>query len=250
MTIDKPRSTARLHALWKQAFGDTDGYIQDFFSHGFHPERCLCAYRGEQLAAALYWFDCRCGEQPFAYLYAVATDSRFQGQGICRALMMHTHRHLQALGYAGAILVPGSKALFDMYEKFGYRCFGGINKFSCTAAQPPFPVHVITQEEYAKLRRQLLPAGGVVQEEACLAFLHTQAEFYAGEGVVFCAAREGDELIVPELLGDTSAASGILKTLGCKTGHFRTPGKESPFAMYLPFHETTPAPTYFGIALD
>lgn len=250
MTIDKPRSTAQLHALWKQAFGDTEAYIQSFFTFGFHPDRCLCAYHGEQLAATLYWFDCRCGERRFAYLYAVATDSRFQGQGICRTLMAHTHRHLQALGYAGAILVPGSKALFGMYEKFGYRRFGGINKFFCTAAQLPFSVRVITPEEYAKLRRQLLPAGGVVQEEACLSFLHTQAEFYAGEGVVFCAAREDDALIVPELLGDPSVAPGIVKALGYETGHFRTPGKEYPFAMYLPFDGSTPVPAYFGIALD
>jgi len=250
MTIDKPQSTSALHRLWKQAFGDTDDYIQSFFRFGFHPDRCLCAYQDSQLAAALYWFDCSCEGQRFAYLYAVATDTAFRGQGICRALIAYTHRHLQDLGYAGAILVPGSKALFGMYEKFGYRCFGGIKKFSRAAAQLPFPVRIVTQEEYTKLRRQLLPVGGVVQEEECLSFLHTQAEFYAGEDVVLCAARDGDTLHVPELLGNASVAPGIVSALGCSTGHFRTPGKERPFAMYLPFHEASPAPTYFGIALD
>ena len=250
MIIDSPRDTAALHLLWQRAFGDTDAFIQDFFRLGFQKDRCLCAYEEQQLTAALYWFDCQCGNQRFAYLYAVATDPAFQGQGICRSLMEHTHRHLHELGYAGTILVPGSPELFAMYGKFGYRSFGGICKSTCTAAATAAPIREIDSVEYARLRRQLLPECGVVQEGASLAFLRSQADFYAGNGWVCCAARSEDTLVIPELLGNASVAPGIVKALGCNQGHFRTPGSQAPFAMYLPLAENCIAPAYFGLAFD
>ena len=249
MTIDKPRSRAQLHRLWKRAFGDPDSFIRSFFAHGFDEERCLCAYREDALAAALYWFDCSQGGKKLAYLYAIATDPDFQGQGICRALMMHTHEHLQSLGYTGAVLVPGSEGLFHMYEKFGYRCFGSIRKFTCEAAAEAIALTAISAGEYARLRRAFLPEGGVVQEGAALAFLDSQMDFYTGENYLLCAVREGDTLIAAELLGNAELAPGIVKALGCAKGHFRTAQQGTPFAMYLPFG-SQPAPSYFGIAMD
>ena len=53
-----------------------------------------------------------------------------------------------------------------------------------------------------------------------------------------------------ELLGNKEAAPGILKALGCMKGRFRTPGKDQPFAMYLPLTETAEKPAYFGLAFD
>lgn len=249
MTIEKPRSKPPLHRLWKRAFGDPDSFIDSFFAYGFHEDRCLCIYKQGQLAAALYWFDCSWKTKRLAYLYAIATDPDFQGQGLCRKLMDYTHKHLQALGYAGAVLVPGSKALFAMYEKFGYRCFGSIRKFRCEAAEPAVPLTAIPAEEYARLRRVFLPEGGVVQEGAVLAFLDSQMDFYTGEGCLLCAAREGNTLIAAELLGNAELAPGIVKTLGCSKGHFRTAQQGTPFAMYLPFGDHS-SPSYFGIALD
>ena len=53
-----------------------------------------------------------------------------------------------------------------------------------------------------------------------------------------------------ELLGNREAAPGILKTLGCIRGKFRTPGEEMPFAMFLPLKEDAPVPSYLGHAFD
>ena len=87
MIIDAPRSISPLKDLWRIAFGDPDGFIDDFFALAYCPRRCLCAYEADRLAGALYWFDCTCRGQKMAYLYAVATDPGFRGRGFCRALL-------------------------------------------------------------------------------------------------------------------------------------------------------------------
>ena len=249
MIIDSFHDTAALRRLWKQAFGDPDTFLDAFFSNGFSPDRCRALTLDGQLTAALYWFDCSWQSQKIAYLYAVATDKAFQGQGLCRALMEDTHRHLAELGYQGAILVPGSKALFRLYEKLGYRTCCHIGEFTCDATAPT-PLRPLDAAEYALLRRRYLLENAVVQEGPLLTFLQTQARFYAGDDFLLCAALDGETLTVPELLGNTSAAPAITAALGARQGRFRAPGKDKSFAVYHALTSVDTVPTYFGLALD
>lgn len=252
MIIDRPQpgDIPALRRLWQQAFGDTEAFLDSFFTVGFSPDRCRCLWKDENLAAALYWFDCSWEEKPAAYLYAVATDEKYRGRGLCRALMEDTHKHLQSRGYAASVLVPGTKELFRLYEKMGYATFGYVQEFTCEAGNNPVQLEKLTAQEYAQCRRKLLPQGAVLQEGAMLELLYTQAEFYAGENFLLAAAVAKDTLVAQEYLGDTAAAPGILKTLGIKKGRFRAPGRKKPFAMYFSLSEGEVTPTYFGIALD
>lgn len=235
-----------LKSLWKQAFGDTEAEIDGFFSAGFSENRCLCAVVDGQVAAALYWFDCSVWEKKVAYLYAIATEKAFQHRGIAKALIAHTHKHLQGLGYAGAILVPGEESLFAFYAGSGYAPFGGIREFSCHQAGTPIALSKINADTYAALRKTYLPQGGVLQEGALLNCLDG---FYAGDDFIFTATGRNDSLFVPELLGNTEKAPQILGALGFSQGIFRTPGNDRRFAMLCPFVDLS-APTYFGLALD
>ena len=248
MIIDTP-PVAQLKQLWQQAFGDPEAFIDAFFRTGFSPERCRCIQKDGRVAAVLYWFDCECRGEKLAYLYGVATEGSFRGQGLCHSLMEDTHTYLTGKGYAGTVLVPGNEGLFRFYEGMGYQPFGGMREFSCAAAEKSCALRTIEKEEYAFLRRQLLPQGGVVQEAETLDFLRTQANFYAGEDFVLAAVVEDDRLFAPELLGNTSAAPQILSALQMKDGRFRTPGTEKCFAMYRPLTQEVP-PAYFGLALD
>ena len=105
-------------------------------------------------------------------------------------------------------------------------------------------------DEYARLRRQYLPAGGIVQEGVSLRFLSEQADLFAGDGFVLALARGGSVPFSTELLGRPDAAPGILHTLQVPRGKFRTPGNGRPFAMYRPLDGTGDAPRYFGLAFD
>lgn len=252
MKIDHPapEHTGQLRALWTAAFGDTDEFLDSFFTTAFSPDRCRCALVDGEVAAALYWFDVTCHDAPMAYIYAVATAPAYREQGFCHALMENTHAHLASLGYQGAILVPEGDALSRMYAGFGYRVCASVNEFVCAAADDPVPMHRIDKAEFALARRRLLPPGGIIQEGVCLDFLEKQAVFYTGAGFLLAARQEGENLTGLELLGNPAVAPGVLLTLGLSYGTFRTPGTGKPFAMYLPLAENAPVPGYFGLAFD
>lgn len=252
MTIDYPaeNSTPQLRGLWKEAFGDEDAFLDAFFAKGFSPDRCRCITQDGEITAALYWFDCSWEGRPLAYLYAVATGKRYRGRGLCRRLMSNTHEHLKYLGYAGAVLVPGEPSLFDFYKKMDYRAFGPVEDFSCHSQEPPTPLRKIDAAEYARLRRELLPPGSILQEGELLTLLDALGEFYAGEEFLMAGVRDGSHWQAQEYLGNIRHAPGILCALALQTGHFRTPGSGSKNAMLLPFFPTETLPAYFGLPLD
>ena len=251
MTIDAPiqDQIPQLRQLWKEAFGDTDAYLDSFFALGFSPDRCRCVTEEGRVAATLYWFDCFCRGERFAYLYAVATAEQDRGKGFCRQLMTCTHTHLKAAGYAGAILVPASDNLRQMYGKMGYLPGTRISELRCVAGEKAATPERLDREEYERRRPKLLPPDGVVQPGPMMALLADQFSLWGGEDYLLAAWMEDGVLHGEELLGNCAAAPGILNALGAERGIFHVPGNEQPWAMYLPFTPRCPKPGYFGISL-
>lgn len=251
MKIDYPAENQipRLRKLWQEAFGDEDEFLDQFYSVAFAPDRCRCVTLEGKTVAALYWFDCSLNGKPVAYIYAIATAEAYRGKGFCRALMENTHSHLAYLGYAGAVLVPATEALFKMYEALGYRTCCMITEFPCAAAEEPVPLRAIDADEFCVLRRKYLPAGSVLQEGVGLSFLKTMAKFYAGDDFLLTVADTDGAFFAPELLGNVHAAPSILTAFGKKEGIFRTPGGDKPYAMYKTLKDME-MPRYFGFAFD
>lgn len=252
MIIDRPQPchVSGLRDLWKEAFGDTDDFLDTFWKTAFSDDRCRCIIESDTVAAALYWFDCEYRGKKAAYLYAVATAQAFRGRGFCRALIENTNCYLEDNGYAASLLVPQEEGLRQMYENMGYRAATAVREFSCTQGKEQVDISLIDRDTYALLRRQLLPKGSVVQEQENLAFLQTQAKFFAGDAFLLVANGAGRTLRGLELLGDTSVAPAILNALGYESGEFRAPGEEKPFAMYRPLIPDMLPPEYFGLAFD
>lgn len=245
-----PQQGMALARLWQEAFDDSTEFIEGFFCTGFSPSRCRCLSVNNEIAAALYWLDVTCDGQRFAYLYAVATAKAHRGKGLCKQLMEDTHAHLKLRGYDGILLVPQTEALRQMYAKMGYHNCTTIREFSCDAAAEPVALQRIDRDEYAEARISFLPQGGAVQDEESIAYLEMMAFFYRGDGFLLAARKEGSRLYCPELLGNDSAAPGILAALNCAGGTFRTPGGDTPFAMFLPLEPDAKAPSYLGFAFD
>ena len=244
----------QLRKLWKEAFGDSEEFLDIFYRTGFHPSRCRCVTMGGKVVAALYWFDCsRNNALPtkrIAYIYAVATLEEYRGQGLCHKLMQDTLNHLREAGYEGAILVPAGEELSRFYHHMGYEPCTFVNEFECIGQEMNISVRTIEKEEYATLRRKFLPEGGMIQEHENMDFLETMANFYTGEDFLLAAYDEEGTLRGIELLGDAHKAPGILHALGYKEGQFRSPGDQTSFAMYFSFTEKAEIPSYFGLAFD
>ncbi len=244
-----PEQTASLKALWQEAFGDTDAFIDSFFRIGYSPRRCMCIAEGTSAAAAAYWLDGSLEGRKVAYIYAVATAKAYRNRGLCRRLLNAIHETLAAQGYRCSVLVPDGSALAGMYAGMGYRFFGGMTELSVTAGAQAVPLSPVSPEEYMLLRRQYLPKGGIVQEGRSLDFLASYASFCAGADFLLAYQTENNTFRGIELLGNAAAAPGILAALGWERGTFRIPGSE-PFAMWHPLTEDSPAPAYLGHAFD
>jgi hypothetical protein len=200
--------------------------------------------------AGLYWFDCSQDLEKIAYVYAVATDPRHRGKGLCRKLMEDVHALLQDRGYDSVMLVPADEDLREMYRKMGYEDCTRISSLSCNAGVISVQIRNVGIEEYAALRRQLLPEGSVLQEGVQLPFLAAQAQLFAGADFLLAAYLDSEKLHGMELLGNSAAAPGILRALGCETGIFQIPGEEHPFAMIHRITDNAGNPTYLGFSFD
>lgn len=245
-----------LRQLWKDTFGDSDDFLDTFFKTAFSFNRCMCATLNNKIVAALYWFDCELDQKEIAYIYAVATAKEHRGQGLCHKLMEFTHNHLKENGYAGAILSPAEKSLFDFYERMRYQTCA-YNKELHFAEDTLFAfehkdIHLrkITKNEFAKLRRDYLGNDAVIQENENLDFLETQADFYAGENFLLAARVSDYRLNGLEFLGDETQIPHILNELSCCSGYLRTTGKEKPNGMYYSFIENKQLPSYLGFIFD
>ena len=245
-----PTQMLQLLTLWKEVFGEYDGFWELFLKYGFSPARCRCITENGRIIAALCWFDCSCCGQKQAYVYAVVTHPDHRGQGLCRMLLEDTHAHLRRLGYTASVLVPAEENLRQMYRKLGYRDCTTVSEVSCTPGNSPLSIRAIQTDEYGNLRRQMLPLRSMVQEEENLAFLTAQAQLFAGDDFLLAAYADGDTLVGMELLGNRDAAPGILRALGFAQGRFRIPGQDKPFAMAHPLTEDCILPDYFGFAFD
>lgn len=247
MRISHPRSVQipLLRQLWKTVFADTDAFLDSFFSIAYCPDRCLCAMEDEMLTGMLYWLPC----EKYAYIYAVATRPSHRGKGICRALMEAAHEAIARQGYEGAILYPQEEDLRTMYRKMGYHTETFIAQGNFLSGTAPAPLTFLSGEQYFALRQQYLPEGAVCQGTPFRELLKSLT-FCKGEDFLLAAEDRGDTLFGLELLGNPAQAPGILKALGKKSGSFRYPGGNAPFAMFRPLRENASAPKYFAFPLE
>ena len=73
------------------------------------------------------------------------------------------------------------------------------------------------------------------------------ANAFIDEQVAQIRAQVGDKKVLLALSGGVD--SSVVAALGAETGSARTPGSTAPFAMYHSL-DGSPAPGYFGLALD
>ena len=253
MIIKAPDSSLlpSLKALWKEAFGDTDEFIECFFKLGYSQSRALCSTEGDTLTAALYWFDMSCEYKKIAYIYGVSTAKNFRGKGISSSLMEEARQLLRAKGYEAITLVPAEEGLFRFYERLGYKTCSYIDERKFSASDSPLNVSKVNATEYFEKRKEYLKKGYLTLNKASFDFLNSLVDFYIGEDFVASVRKGAKELLCVEFLGNIDKIPGFINTLGYKTANVRTEGTDIPFAMYLTLKKNSEPPfSYLGFAFD
>ena len=121
MNSDYPKlcQIPQLRSLWKEAFGDSDVFLDAFFESGFSPRRCRCMTEQETVVSALYWFEVTYHDQRFAYLYAVATAASCRGRGLFTMLLEDTKQVLTDEGFDGIFTMASGRSyrrIFAIYS--------------------------------------------------------------------------------------------------------------------------------------
>lgn len=114
----------QLIALWKKTFGDDEDIVKrlldEFAGEGNIYVAESTSESGKRIVAQLLTVPCDAGGKKGAYLYALATDPDYRGQGIMGQLMEYAQTQIASDGYSFFVLIPASRSLFDYYESHGF----------------------------------------------------------------------------------------------------------------------------------
>lgn len=253
MTIKNPSADLlpSLKELWKEAFGDTDEFIECFFSRGFSPERSLVATDNETLLGALYWLDMECDGKKIAYVYGVATAKAFRSKGIGSRLMNEAKDYLKAHGYALIALVPATSEVFRFYEGLGYKTFAYVDENIFSASDKKVNVRKAEAAEYLEERKKYCKTGYLAPVGESLDFLEAVVDFYVGDDFVASLRRDQKDFFAVEFLGNLDEIPNFINSLGYPKGTVRTDGRDKAFAMCLPLEDSKKlSVSYLGFAFD
>jgi len=121
----------RIKYLWKCCFGDSDTFIEYFFSRYYNPEKTIALYEDEKIVSYLMIFDHRIWasrkEIKAAYIAGVCTDPEYRNRGYITSLMSALDERLKTEKYDAAFLIPFK---FSFYEKYGYKCMSYLTVYS------------------------------------------------------------------------------------------------------------------------
>ncbi|MDR1779194.1 MAG: GNAT family N-acetyltransferase [Tannerella sp.] len=110
--------------LWKTVFGDTDEFIDLWFSRVYKDEQTLSLSRNGRIVSALqiipYEMSSYGSILPVGYVCGVCTLPEERGKGCMTQLMRQAEDLMRERGLALAMLIPASQQLFDLYRRFGY----------------------------------------------------------------------------------------------------------------------------------
>lgn len=252
--LAKKSDLPQLTELWSISFGDDPKEIRGFWTATFDKIRVYTATEGKQIHAMACviptsFIDEEGESYSCGYVYAVCTDPKSRGRGICQGLMEYIHK---SCGYAYTALVPAEENLFTFYEKLGYEtCFfckeytvspkkGG--KISPASAEVYRSIRELQlYDNFLSYEEYLLPCAGKLYR------IETEDGLYCG-----CCYHKDGTLLIRELLPDSpEAAAALCAHLGCRKAVVRTMGEDKPFGMLRSLKgHSIPSSGYLGLALD
>lgn len=248
-----------LKTLWNDAFGDSEGYIDLFFSSMFRPRDSYVARVNGEPVSALYLLDCeiRLDDHLFEgkYVYAAATGSlhrnkSYMARVVERAVAGSADQRMDFVG-----LVPASESLGGYYARFGFvntmrKRVLSLDASDCAEAPDLDAARIedgVPGGALLRIRDAMIPGPVLRWDERELSYIKVCHEFVGGECLAFGDSSYAlvlvspAEVIVTELVCDRAEVRPIARALmeryerdRCVIHTFHAiGGRDVPFGMTL-----------------
>lgn len=113
-----------MKTLWRDTFGDSDEFIDLFFTKFYKPRKAFLRFDGDELVSMLFYMDLKVkfDGRSFktAYLYGVATKLSERRQGHFTTLHNALLDELKEKKYDLIVTIPQNESLFSFYKDIGY----------------------------------------------------------------------------------------------------------------------------------
>lgn len=107
--------------LYHNIFGDDTAFEDELFDTCF--KYCKCIKKDGKIVSFCFALPCEIQGKQAVYIYALATDENYRGQGYAKQLI----EKIKAESDATLILRPTDESLFEFYEKLGFQKFTATN---------------------------------------------------------------------------------------------------------------------------
>ena len=144
-------------ALWKQAFGDSDAFIDTYFKNKVLPGQSLGLFDGG-LVSVLHMLPfiirVQGRDMPTAYIAGAATDTAHRGRGHMKTLLYKALKLMKARGILMTHLYPFRHSF---YEKFGWATYSYVRKITISRQSAHAMVDIV-ETDNAQLMAPLYAA--------------------------------------------------------------------------------------------
>lgn len=197
-----------LRRLWMTAFGDSRETVDLFFSAVDPAAHALTAWDGTRLVSMLFLLPSVLTVDGVSYdaeyVYAVATDPEYRGQGAMTRLEQEAVRFARHAGASCLALVPASEELFRMYAKLGYRTRFFLGRIRVAPQLlPEGRLESCGEEAFLAMRRAMLRGlSGSFDFYPSLCEFRFREFLFSGGEILCYSGRDGDGYLAGTLRND------------------------------------------------
>ena len=118
------KTASDVRTMWKICFGDTEQFIDLYFSNKYRDENTLIYFENNVAVASLQMLPCKIrfyGEViTFYYLAGLCTLPEYRNKGYMRYLIEKAYKVMHERSIPLSILIPAEDWLYNYYAKFGF----------------------------------------------------------------------------------------------------------------------------------
>ena len=182
---------AELKAIWKNAFGDPDWYIDFFFDRRFVAENTLVYTADNKPVSMFFMLSAQINidgvyKNTF-YIYGVSTLPEYQGRGYSTALLKFANAHI-AENVVATFLTPASESLFSFYKKQNYKSAFSVKEVDLNLTDlaniplPDFEFSSIGATGYTTIRDRAFDCHGYIKwDMAAIEYILAENELLGGK---------------------------------------------------------------------